>query len=201
MEFTPANKALNGSSVLRHGLPPLPSPLTTDMAVPIAYWRDHSCAAVLFLEYRKLPDGTFTPAVTMGRYRPDRGSWRPFRHWTGTGWSYDPLKPAPDYDRDRRTITIGGGTFPDPEHLRDQWAVVHGRVTSDVARLRLVVGNERLERAVDSHFGAWIVCVDQPGAFALNALDAGGAVIASLDLSATQEHLRPGQRGREGGPA
>ena len=112
MESTPANKALIGSSVPRHGLPPLPSPLMTDLAVPIAYWREHSCGAVLFLEYRNLDDGTFMPTVMMGRYRPDGDSWRPLRHWPGTGWSYDPLKPVPDYDHDRRTITTGGGTFP-----------------------------------------------------------------------------------------
>lgn len=188
-QFTPANKALIGSSVLRRGLAPLPSPLTTDMAVPIAYWRNRSCGAVLFLEYRKLRDGTFMPAVMMGCYRPDGDAWRPVRPWTGTGWSYDPLKPVPDYDRDRRTITTGGGTFPDPAHPRDQWAVVHGRVTTDVARLRLVVGNERQERPVDAHFGAWIVCVDRPGSFTLEALDEASAVIASLELSTRLTHL------------
>jgi hypothetical protein len=62
----------------------------------------------------------------------------------------------------------------------------HGRVAPAVTHLALIQDGREDVRRLESHFGAWVICVDQPSPFHVEGRDADGNVLAriSYDRSA-----------------
>jgi hypothetical protein len=81
-QFDPANTAVTGLEVLRHGLPPLPPVLTRQMSVPVAFWTSAHSAVVLFLRYGLDGFGDVNPTALMATYSRDSDGWS--AHGTGT---------------------------------------------------------------------------------------------------------------------
>jgi hypothetical protein len=61
--------------------------------------------------------------------------------------------------------------------------IVHGRVGPAVTQLALIHDGCEDRRPLESHFGAWVVCTEQASPFQVSALDASGAVLASIEES------------------
>jgi hypothetical protein len=59
--------------------------------------------------------------------------------------------------------------------------IAHGRVAPTVAEIGLIQSGHEDRRPVDSHFGAWIVCTDQPAPFRVTAYDHVGTLLASIE--------------------
>jgi hypothetical protein len=58
--------------------------------------------------------------------------------------------------------------------------IATGRAAPEVKYLAVVKDGHEDRRPLESHFGAWVVCTEQPGPFEVTALDATGTVLASL---------------------
>ena len=61
--------------------------------------------------------------------------------------------------------------------------IVHARVGPAVTQLALIHDGCEDRRPLESHFGAWVVCTEQASPFQVSALDASGAVLASIEES------------------
>jgi hypothetical protein len=162
-QFDPRQRALAGLDVLHHGLPELPQVLTYEMSVPVAFWTSAACAVVLFLYYSRQPGDIPHPVVSQGSYYRDGDRWRAHRYWTGHGWSHDPISNPGDL-RD-----LGGPAI-----------TVTGRVSPAVTTIALVHDGQEDRRSLRSHFGAWVVCLEQWSPYQVKALDKTGAVIGSI---------------------
>jgi hypothetical protein len=183
MQFDPAKAALSGIEVLRHGLPALPAVLTYQMSVPVAFWTAAHSAVVLFLQYHPDPDGTVIPGVLMGTFARDGDSWSAHQHWHGHGWHNDPITdPGRTADLGGREIAGGGsGTFTDQPQPGHPAYVVTGRVSAAVTAIAVIQDGHEDRRDLHSHFGALVICTEQPSPYQINALDQTGAVIGSID--------------------
>jgi len=180
-QFDPRRRALAGIDVLRHGLPPLPEVLTYDMSVPVASWTTAACAVVLFLRYSRQPGETPHPVVSQGSYYRDGDQWRAHRYWTGHGWSHDPISTPGDLrDLDGRAIVASGGSFTDQPRPGHPAITVTGRVSPAVTAIALASDGQEDRRPLRSHFGAWVVCLEQWSPYQVKALDKAGAVIGSI---------------------
>lgn len=182
-QFDPAKTALTGIEVLRHGLPPVPAVLTRRMSVPVAFWTAAHSAVVLFLQYEPDGFGSVGPMVLMGTFARDGDSWRAHQHWHFHRWSHDPIAdPGGAADLGGGEIAGGGsGTFtsqPQPGHPA---YVVTGRVSSAVTAIAVIQDGHEDRRDLHSHFGALVICTEQPSPCQINALDTAGAVIGSID--------------------
>jgi len=110
--FDVANMAVNGLKVLDEGLPELSTPLTSSSVVLLAYWKSSHSGAVLFLRHSKNENGTMVPAVTRGVFRREGENWEPVNHWSGAGWSDDPVtNPDLVAEHGGRAISESGGSF------------------------------------------------------------------------------------------
>jgi len=182
-QFDPANAALTGAGVLRHGLPPLPAVLTGQMSVPLAFWTAAHSAVVLFLQYQPNPFGGVVPAALMATYARDGDGWRAHRHQHGHGWSHDPVAdPGGTADLGGRAIAGGGsGTFTDQPSPGHPAYVITGRVSAAVTAIAVIQDGQEDRRDLQSHFGALVICTEQPMPYQINALNSAGAVIGSID--------------------
>jgi len=54
------------------------------------------------------------------------------------------------------------------------------RCAPEVKYLAVIKDGHEGQRPLESYFGAWVVCTEQPRSFEVAGLDATGAVIASL---------------------
>jgi hypothetical protein len=183
-QFDPAKTALTGIDVLRHGLPPLPTVLTRQMSLPVAFWTAAHSAVVLFLRYHPDPDGTPAHMVLMGTYTRDGDSWIAHGHGHGHRWEHDPIADPGGTDGlgDGQMIAGGGsGTFTDQPEPGHPAYVITGSVAPAVAAIALIQNGHEDRRDLQSHFGALVVCTEQPSPFIINALDATGTVIGSID--------------------
>jgi hypothetical protein len=68
-------------------------------------------------------------------------------------------------------------------------SIATGRAAPEVRYLAVTQDGREDRRLLESHFGAWVVCTEQPGPFTVTGLDAAGTVLASLP-----HPLRPPRR-------
>jgi len=182
----PRHKKRTGIEVLDHGLPGLPDVLSYQMSVPVAFWKDERCSAVLFLRYflRQFPEDeavTVMPGVTLGTFYRDGGGWVAHNWWSGTGWSHDPVAdPGSLRDLDGRAIAGGSGSHNPNPGPGFPASVIAGRVSPAVTHLALVQDDREERRELQSHFGAWVVCTEQWSTYRINALDEAGTVLGSI---------------------
>jgi hypothetical protein len=59
-------------------------------------------------------------------------------------------------------------------------SIATGRAAPQVKYLAVVKEGHEDRRPLESHFGAWVVCLERPGPFVVAGLDAAGTVLASL---------------------
>jgi tetratricopeptide (TPR) repeat protein len=170
--FDPGNMLQTGVDVLEHGLPPLPAQVTYQMAIPVAYWAASRRAVVLFLRFcREEAGDRWQPLVVMPMFAREGDSWSPPSHCHGMGWSHDPIAdPGSLRDLGGQALVTGGGSD----------TVLHGRVTPEVKEIGLIQDGRADRRALESHFGAWVVCTDGDSSFEVQAYDAGGNVLSRV---------------------
>lgn len=174
-EFHPRRMRTIGIEVLRRGLPPLPKELTYQMAIPVAYWTATRHAVVLFLQFFwSDEEAKWFPTVTMGPFTREGDGWTSPKFWAATDWWHDPLANPGDLgDLDGRAMVTGGGA----ETIR------HGRVAPAVTEIGLIQDGHEDRRPLESHFGAWVVCTDQPSPIHVTAYDKNGVMLADIEES------------------
>jgi tetratricopeptide (TPR) repeat protein len=181
-QFNPANMMHTGADVLEHGLPPLPEALTYDMAVPVAYWKAEQCAVVLVLRFTRFGGGEPTPTASQVVYSRDAdGRWVPPRHFVGTSFSYDPVRsPQRAWNPNNQAIVYGGRSLGREAAPGCPVLIATGQAAPEVRYLALVKDGHEDRRPLESHFGAWVVCTEEPGPCEVVGLDADGTVLAAL---------------------
>jgi hypothetical protein len=181
-EFNPVNMIRTGMDVLEHGLPPLPEVLTYDMAVPAACWKAEQCAVVLVLGFARHGHDEPTPMVMQVVYsRGEDGRWVPPTHVSGSGFSHDPVRsPQSARDLDGSPMVYGGSSQAREVTPGRPAFIAVGRAAPQVKYLAVIKDGHEDRRPLESHFGAWVVCTEQPGPFELVGLDAKGTVLAVL---------------------
>lgn len=73
---------------------------------------------------------------------------------------------------------------PPPGRLAE---IMHGRVAPNVKQLALIQDGYEDRRPLDSHFGAWVVCTENPAPFRVVALDENGLVLDEINGGWTLE--------------
>jgi hypothetical protein len=183
-ELNPANLIRTGIDVLEHGLPPLPEVLRHEMAIPVAYWKAEQCAVVLVLRFPGHGYDQAGPIAMQVTYaRGADGRWEPPTHIVGTGFAHDPVRnPGSMRDLGGRAMVQAGSSQAREVTPGHPACIATGRAASQVKYLALIKDGHEDRRPLESHFGAWVVCTEQPGPFEVAGLDADGAVLASLPL-------------------
>lgn len=184
-EFDPRNMIRTGLDVLKHGLPPLPAVLDYAMAVPVACWKAEQCAVVLVLRFsRHGQDDPEPMAMEVVYSRGHDGGWEPPRYILGGSFGHDPVRsPGSLQELDGNPMVHGSSSLAPEVTPGHPAAVATGRAAPEV-RYIAVIGDDREDRRpLESHFGAWIVCTEQPGDFLVVGLDANGTVLAVLPHS------------------
>jgi tetratricopeptide (TPR) repeat protein len=187
-EFNPANMMRTGAGVLEHGLPPLPDVLRYEMAVPVAYWKGAQSAVVLILWYPRGRSGEVGPAAIPVTYtQAGEGTWAaaPSGAFFGGGFSHDPIAD-PGYSRDLggRAMVYGHTSRAAEVTPGSPAFVVTGRAAPEVRYLAIIKDGHEDRRPLESYFGAWVVCTEEPGPFVVAGFGAGGEVLARIDLAA-----------------
>jgi hypothetical protein len=179
----PRKMPLAGAEVLRNGLPVLPDVLTYQMSIPVAFWKADEYAVVLFLSFSRDPDDVmWCPRTAMGTFTLAGDVWNADRHWGGTGWSHDPIAdPHGVRDLGGRAMASGGGSVAARPVPGRPAAIVTGRVAPAVAQIAVVQDGSEDRRPLQSHFGAWVVCIERPSPYQITALDEKGNVLASIE--------------------
>jgi hypothetical protein len=189
-----------GAEVLARGLPVLPDGLTHQMSFPVACWTATRSAVVMFLAFREI-EGEVLPVVITGTYVRAGQGWSASRTWAGAGWSHDPIgKPGSLRDLGGSAMVTSGGRFdprPEPGY---PVAVVRGRVAPGVTQIALIQDGREDRRPLESHFGAWVVCTEQPTDFEVTAMDDTGMVLGRIPYlgaakMAERRRVRTQQRG------
>jgi tetratricopeptide (TPR) repeat protein len=180
-QFDPANMIRAGVNVLDHGLPDLPGTLSYKMAIPVAYWKAEQCAVPLVLRFSRHRRGTPVPMVMQVVYSRTGDGWTLPRYVFGSGFYHDPIARR----RDRREMDgrpmVGGGTSRARQVTPGYPAfIATGRAGPEVKYLAVTQDGHEDRRPLESHFGAWVVCTEQPGSFEVAGIDQNGTVLASL---------------------
>src|SRR5262245_29257445 len=180
-EFHPRNMGRTGIAVLEHGLPLLPEVLTRDLAIPITYWTASQNAIVLFLRFH-CHDNEWEPVAIMARFNLDDGHWTANRHWPFTGFSHDPIAdPGSPRDPGGRAIVVTGRTDRNDAGQKGHISAVrHGVAAPAVKQIALIQAGHEDRRPLRSHFGAWVVCTEQPSPFSVRALDHSGTMLDEI---------------------
>jgi tetratricopeptide (TPR) repeat protein len=179
-EFDPRNMAQTGIAVLGQGLPPLPDVLTYQMAIPVAYWTASQCAVVIFLRFSRHGRERW-PLAIMATFSRDQGRWKADSHWHGTGWNHDPIaNPGDLRELDGQAMVVGGGSRTDTPAPGHPAIIQLGRAAPTVRQIALLQDGHEDRRPLDSHFGFWVVCTEQPSPFHVTALDQNGTVLADI---------------------
>ena len=181
-EFNPRNMVRTGIDVLEYGLPPLPEVLRYEMAIPVAYWRAEQCAVVLVLRFSGHGhDEPWPMAMQVSYSRGEDGRWEPPAHILGSSFSHDPIRsPGSIRDLGGRPMTYGGSSQTDNVAPGHPAFITAGRAAPEVRYLAVIKDSHEDRRPLESHFGAWVVCIEQPGSFEVVGLDANGTVLASI---------------------
>lgn len=184
-ELDPRHWLQTGAEVIEHGLPELPPQLTYQMSIPLCYWAAECCAVVTFMRFHPRPDDGYMTAMTCTLpYSRYDGRWIP-PQGTRTSWlsyGFDPVI-EPDYDRhlDGSNMTYGqlrerGGHEPGQPA-----SSALGYVSPEVKYLAVIQDGQQNYRPLQSHFGAWTVCVEEPGAFDVAAFDSAGKLLKCVE--------------------
>jgi hypothetical protein len=180
-QFDPANIRQTGNAVLHHGLPPLPATLTYQMAIPVAYWTARHCAVVLFLQFTRHGREQW-PVTVMATFSRDQDRWEPDSHWVGTGGHHDPIaNPGDLREMDGQAMTTSGGSHNDTPAPGHPAAIQIGRAASAVTQILLTQNGHEDRRPLDTHFGFWVICTEQPSPFQVTGLDKDGTVLAQIN--------------------
>jgi hypothetical protein len=190
-EFDPASVLRTGIEVLERGLPALPGTLAYQMAIPVAYWKAEQCAVVLVLRYASPWRTRPHPSQTMVVYsRASDGSWTPPRWTAGTGFPYDPIARPGGTARalgGRRLVTGGGSSAREPAPGQPA-AIATGLAAPEIKHLTVIQDGSEDRRPLESHFGAWVVCTEKPGAFDVAGLDHDGNLVDSVHRDVWPRH-------------
>jgi tetratricopeptide (TPR) repeat protein len=181
-EFDPGNMLRTGIDVLEHGLLPLPGVLRHEMALPVACWKAEQCAVVLVLRFfRPGHDEPQPVALRVSYSRREDGSWEPLTGISGSGFSHDPVRSPGSIKEMGGSLMVYGGSsrtgVVTPGHPA---SIAAGSAAPQVKYLAVIKDGHEDRRPLESHFGAWVVCTEQPGPFEVAGLDAAGTVLASL---------------------
>jgi tetratricopeptide (TPR) repeat protein len=182
-EFNPANVIRTGIDVLDHGLPPLPEVLTYDMAIPVAYWTAEHCAVVLILSFiRHGHDEPAPMAMEVIYSLGEDGRWVPPRYVTGGSFHHDPIRsPESMRDLDGNPMVYGSSSQAREVTPGRPASVATGRAAPEVKYLAVITDGHEDRRPLESYFGAWVVCTEQPGPFDVVGRDASDTVLAVLE--------------------
>jgi tetratricopeptide (TPR) repeat protein len=182
--FNPRNMVRTGLDVLDHGLLPLPDVLTYDMALPVAYWTAEQCAVVLILRFISHRPGEPTPAALPVTYsRAPDGTWQAPAHTyiVGGSFSHDPIANPGSQRHLGGNAMVYGSTRQATQVTPGQPAfIATGSAAPEVRYLAVVKDGHEDRRRLESHFGAWVVCTEQPGPFDVAGLSESGDVLARL---------------------
>jgi hypothetical protein len=181
-EFDPGNMVRTGIDVLEHGLLPLPEVLRYEMAIPVAYWIAEQCAVLLVLRFSGHGHDEPEPMAMQVSYsRGEDGRWEPPTHVHGGSFSHDPVRsPGNMRDLGGRPMVYGGSSQAGEVRPGRPAFIATGRAAPEVKYLAVIKDGHEDRRPLESHFGAWVVCTEQPGSFEVAGLDANGTVLASL---------------------
>jgi hypothetical protein len=99
----------------------------------------------------------------------------------GSGFYHDPIaRPGDRREMDGRPM-VGGGTSQARQVTPGYPAfIATGRAAPEVKYLAVTQDGHEDRRPLRSHFGAWVVCTEQPGPFEVAGIDQNGTVLASL---------------------
>ena len=174
-----------GAGVLDHGLPGLPGQLTHEMSVPLCCWAAGRCAAVAFLQFHRDPDdGRVQAMAATVPYTRQDGRWVPPQGSISYWWSFkfDPVSdPGRDLSLDGRAMTYGNVREPESRQAGQPGSITFGSASPDVKYLAVIQDGRLDRRPLQSHFGTWIVCLEQPGTFDVAAFDTHGSLLACLE--------------------
>jgi hypothetical protein len=179
--FDPRNVLDTGIEVLGNGLPRLPRQLSYLMTIPVSYWTAQTTAVVLFLKFRRRGRRHDPTALHISYSRADSG-WTPHHHAHGFGFGFDPVaEPRSRRDLGGRLMVVGGGSEGRRVAPGHAAVIRHGRAAPSVKHIAVVQGGREERRPLDSHFGTWVICSEQPLPLQIQALDADGNVLARID--------------------
>jgi hypothetical protein len=152
------------------------------MAIPVAYWIARQCAVVLVLRFSRHGHDEPGPVAMQVSYsRGEDGRWEPPTHILGSAFSHDPIRsPGSMRDMDGHPMVYGGSSQTDEVTPGHPAVIATGRAAPEVKYLAVIKDGHEDRRPLESHFGAWVVCTEQPGSFDVAGLDATGTVLASL---------------------
>jgi hypothetical protein len=207
-ELDPRRWLQTGAEVIEHGLPELPPQLTYQMSIPMCYWAAECCAEVTFMRFLRRPEDGHMAALTTtvpcarqdGRWVPPRGN----QHLLSS-YAFDPVTD-PDYDRhlDGSAMTYGkfrGGDSHEPGHPASS---ALGHVSPAVKYLAVIQDGHQDYRPLQSHFGAWAVCVENraastslPSAATASSSSASSTRPRSTDSDGHLARIHDRQTGRE----
>jgi tetratricopeptide (TPR) repeat protein len=195
-EFDPRNMVRAGLDVLEHGLLPLPDVLAHEMAIPVAYWKAGPCAVVLILRFSYLTGEPTPMAMPVTYSRAADGTWEaPTGAFSAGSFSHDPIAdPGGQRDLGGRPMTGGRGSWATEITPGSPASIVTGRAAPEVRYLAVVKDGQEDRRPLESHFGAWVVCNEQPGPFDVVGFSEGGDVLSRIPHSFPR---RPGASGGE----
>ena len=181
-DFNFANMSTNGLKVLEDGLPHVPRQFNSEMVIPVACWEGSKWAAVLFLRYAKDDDGLAIPRVIRGIFRRDETDWVPLEHWSGSGWSHDPLVNADsNSDLGGRCIYVSGGSFGERPLEGHPAIVINGRHTPDVKTIAVIQNGLTQSVPANGLWGAWIVSLTESAPYKVVALDKDGSELQMME--------------------
>jgi hypothetical protein len=155
------------------------------MSIPLCYWAAGCCAVVVFMRF--LPDhedGHMRAMKCNLPYSRQDGRWVPPQgnQSTWSSYAFDPVID-PSYDRhlDGSAMTYGQFSERDSHEPGRPATSTLGHVSSAVKYLAVIQDEQQDHRPLQSHFGAWAVCVEQPGAFVVAAFDNDGKLLTRLE--------------------
>lgn len=197
-ELDPRYWLQTGAEVIEHGLPELPPRLTYEMVIPFCYWAAECCAVVEFMRFHPDPeDGQMRAMTTTVCYAWQDGRWVPPQgnQFTGSSYAFDPVAdPECDRHRDGSAMTYYWFSPRDSHQPSRPASTALGYISPDVKYLAVIRDGKQDYRPLQSHFGAWTVCVEKPGPFDVAAFDRDGKLLARLEYP--PPGYRPGRHGR-----
>jgi tetratricopeptide (TPR) repeat protein len=182
-EFNPANMLRAGIEVLECGLPALPETLTYQMAIPVSYWKAEQYAVVLVLRYTRPWRSRPHPTQLMVVYsRASDGTWTPPSGAGGTGFPYDPIaRPGGAmHALGGRPMVTGGRSYTREAAPGRPATIATGLAAPEIKHLAVIQDGSEDRRPLKSHFGAWVVCTEKTGEFAIAGLDQEGNVVDNI---------------------
>jgi Tfp pilus assembly protein PilF len=186
--FDPRNLQRTGTSVLSHGLPPLPDQLSYLMAIPVASWTGQHSGAVLFLRFR--PRGrTHDAGLNVLAFTRTHTGWatssadhrRPAFIGLMGGRGYDPIASGGSWpDMGGTTMFASGRTYARPPAPGFPALLLYGHAAPAVKSIALIQDGREDLRPLESHFGAWVICTEQESPLQVEGRDADGKTLARI---------------------